>query len=130
MSPAVSTTAAPISDTAQESVVSQSQEVSPAVSTTAAPILDTAQESVVSQSQEVSPAVSTAAPPISDSATVSTHEESFPFSSGKEDNLAPLQPSVAPLQPSLQQEDNVMDPLIGGPGAANLSFELSSQQGK
>ena len=78
----------------------------------------------------MSPAVSTAAPPISDSATVSTHEESFPFSSGKEDNLAPLQPSVAPLQPSLQQEDNFMDPLIGGPGAANLSFELSSQQGK
>ena len=41
----------------------------------------------------------------------------------------PSQPDIisqAPLQPSSQTRD----PLIGGSGEANLSFELSKQEGK
>ena len=40
-------------------------------------------------------------------------------------DVASLQPQ-APLQPSTQE--NVRDPLIGGTGKANLSFELSRQE--
>ena len=40
-------------------------------------------------------------------------------------DVAPLQPQ-APLQPSTQE--NIRDPLIGGTGKANLSFELSGQE--
>ena len=41
-------------------------------------------------------------------------------------DVAPLQPQ-APLQPSSSQ---TRDPLIGGSGEANLSFELPGQEGK
>ena len=41
-------------------------------------------------------------------------------------DVAPLQPK-APLQPSSSQ---TRDPLIGGSGEANLSFELPGQEGK
>ena len=41
-------------------------------------------------------------------------------------SLAPLQPQ-APLQPSMSSGKG-MDPLIGGEGPGNLSFELTQQQ--
>ena len=54
--------------------------------------------------------------------SISSHVEEAP-SDNTASSLAPLQPQ-APLQPS---KDNIMDPLIGGDGSANISFELTQQ---